>query len=163
MRKLRQVPPMDYSLCRRTVTLYHRLPGPEFSCRRIVFAGAFLDLTENRAVREGGTQLENSFLLVLPCGWQDRLRWLRPEDYDRAEERQQREHFTLAPGDRVMEGEGPELTAADWTALPAKGGCGVVKETAERSWMGRLCHIEAASGQSLGRSGLPHPRKGTMR
>lgn len=166
MRRRKDLPLLDYRAFCQEVTLYHRLPGPRFCCSRTVFSGAFVDWSVNRRTQQGGSRQEGCFLLVLPSGWQGRLCWLDPKEYDCAEPQKRAGHFTLAPGDLVFAGRGPELpeqmTPAHWAALTEQG-AGAVKELALRFWQGRLCHVEAASGQELGRSGLPHPRKGMMR
>ncbi len=162
MRRLCRPGP-DYGLCRRTVTLYHRMPGEGFLVKRILFKGAFLDRYLTRRAKDAGSGWENSFLLILPQS-EGRPRWASPEEYHRMTLEQQAGRFTLLPGDKLAEGEGPELlTPADWAALdPLKGGC-TVKEVAERRWNGRVCHIEAGGPQQLGRSGLPRPHKAVHR
>lgn len=155
--------PVDYRFCRDTVTLYHRLPGPEFSVVRTVYQGAFFDRSLNRKTTESGTGYETCFLLVLPAGGR-RFEYLPPEQFDRLSPWERTGRFTLAPGDKLTEGEGPEVkTAEDWVRLDPRQGAALVKETAERRWMGRLAHIEAGGAQVLGGSSMPHPRKGSMR
>ena len=156
--------PVDYRFCRDTVTLYHHLPGPEFSVVRMVYRGAFYDRSLNRKTTESGTGYESCFLLVLPAVGEGRPEYLPPEKFDQLRPGERTGRFTLAPGDKLTEGEGPEVTtAADWVRLDPRQGAALVKETAERRWMGRLAHIEAGGAQLLGKSSLPHPRKGSMR
>lgn len=160
--RLMNLPPVDYGACTQTVTLYHRLPGEDFRCLRKVFAGAFLDISLNRRTDSEGSDYENCFLLVLPSSWQGRPAWVSPADFDRSETLQ-RTGFTLCPGDKICPGEGPVVgTACQWANLLPQNGFAQVKETACRYWQGRLCHVEAGGTQSLGRSGLPHPRKGSF-
>ena len=154
---------LDYRCCDRTLTLYHRMPGEDFLVERILFKGAFLDRYLTRQAKEQGGGWQNSFFAVLPQGG-GRPQWVCPEEYHRLTEQARKGRFTLLPGDKLVEGEGPELfTAADWAALdPLKGGC-VVKETGERYYQGRLCHIEAGGPRQFGSSDLPRPHKSVYR
>lgn len=153
----------NYRLCQTTLTLYHRLPGDRFLAERILFKGAFLDRYLTRQAKDAGGGWENSFFAVLPQG-SGRPQWVSPEKYDALTAGERKGKFTLLPGDKLVEGKGPQIaTAADWAALtPLKGAC-AVKETAERYWNGRLCHIEAGGPQNMGRSGLPRPHKSVYR
>ena len=159
---MKTLPPVNFGPCRQTVTLYHRLPGPAFACTRTLFHGAFFDASLNRRTDPRGGSYETCFLLVLPSGWQGRPAWLEPGLYNQ-DEAARPGRFTLCPGDLVLEGEGPLLPdAAAWAALSAREQAGVVKETALRRINGLISHLEAGGPQGLGRSGLPHPRKGSF-
>ena len=91
-----------------------------------------------------GRQETNSFLLVLPSGWDGRPVWVdaaaaRPLGADQPV-------FSLAGGDKVFLGEGPEIL--DLTAwgkfIPASvPGLVVVKDVDAKYWNGSVCHIEA--------------------
>ncbi len=154
----------DYRFCRHTVTLYHRLAKQGFAVEKRVFRGAFLDMSLVRKETEGAAGYEQSFLLVLPSGLGGRPIYLEPAAYDRLSESGRRGFFTLCPGDKIAEGEGPDiLSAADWAAFTGKAGAGLVKETAARRLGEQVLHLEAGSGGDLGRSSLPHPRKGLSR
>lgn len=156
---MKQLP--DYRFCTRTVTLYHRLPGKTFAAERKVYKGAFLDWSVNRKEAESGTEYEVDFLMLLPSGIRGRLLYEEPEVYDALTEEERKGRFTLAPGDKLARGEGPQITsAAQWAAFTGKQGGALVKETAERWMGGEVLHLEAGSSQRLGRSSLPHPRKG---
>lgn len=165
MRRLSRKAPMDYRLCRQTVTLYHRNlqpGGPQFT--QIRFQGAYMDLSINRRTGQTGQETEGCFLLVLPSGWQGRLNWLPPAEYDRMSSARREGCFTLSPGDKVVLGEGPPVAdPQQFSQLGVHENAVVVKELAVRSLGSTLCHIEASGPQLLGRSGLPHPRKGMMR
>ena len=152
---------LDYRFCTRTVTLYHRLPGKAFAVERKIYKGAFLDWSENRKETESGTEYEVNFLLLLPSGVKGRPVYEGPGVYDALTEEERKGRFTLAPGDKITRGEGPNITsAAQWAAFTGKQGAALVKETAERCMGDAVLHLEAGSSQRLGRSSLPHPRKG---
>ena len=141
-------PPVDYSLCDQVVTLYHAGFGPDgrgFACARVVFKGAFLDWKKAQAVDKTGSRETNSFLLVLPSGWDDRPRWAPPEEFDALDEAGRAGRFTLAPGDKVLLGEGPQVdTREAWAALRPAGASGVVvvKDVDPKYWRGSVCHVE---------------------
>ena len=75
MLRVRKEPPVDYSLCDQTVTLYHAELGEQFSCTRTVFRGAHFDAKKVQTVDKTGSREVNSFLLVLPSGWHGRPVW----------------------------------------------------------------------------------------
>ncbi len=148
MLRVRQGPPVDYSLCDQVVTLYHAgfgADGKGFACARVVFRGAFLDFKKAQTVDKTGSREANSFLLVLPSGWGGRPVWMPPEEFDALEEAGRAGRFTLAPGDKVLLGEGPVITAREeWQRLiPASCyGLVVVKDVDPKYWQGAVCHVE---------------------
>lgn len=113
--------PIDYSLCNQTVTLY-RWDGS--ACvRKVIEEGAFLDFKKVQDVSKTGSREVNDFLLVIPCS-----------------------EISVAVGDKVMPGEGPEIvTREDWAGfIPAKvSGLAVVKYVDPKYWRGQLVHVEA--------------------
>ncbi len=118
----RRDPPVDYRLCDQTVTLYH-WDGEETVTRRIIEKGAFLDFKKVQDVSKTGSSEVNSFLLVIPCS-----------------------ESPLSAGDKVLLGEGPELSgAAQWRSyIPALvPGLVVVKYVDPKYWKGRMVHVEA--------------------
>ena len=106
--------PLDYSLCAMTVTVYHR----EGLTRRCL-EGVHYEYTDRQETASGRTTLHRDFLLVIPG-----------ED-------------PIAPGDKVMLGQGP--TEFTWEALtPATVPTLSVVETVKpRYFRGRPCHVEA--------------------
>lgn len=124
--------PLDYRLCSQTVTLYHLTgKGSAYGCARTVFRGAYLEAEQTGGTDKTGATGQQGFLLVLPSGFGGRPVW--------------GEHYTLSPGDKVLLGEGPELTAReDWQAmLPAvRNDLFVVRRVAVRHWQGSVCHAE---------------------
>lgn len=148
MLRVRQGPPVDYSLCDQVVTLYHAdfgADGKGFACARVVFRGAFLDWKKAQAVDKTGSRETNSFLLVLPSGWGGRPRWASPEEFDALDEAERAGRFTLAPGDKVLLGVGPEVATREaWAALRPAGehGLVVIKDVDPKYWRGRVCHVE---------------------
>ena len=140
MMRVKKVPPVDYRLCNQTVTLYHLEQLDPFSCIRIVFQGAFFDAKKVAAVDKTGIRETNGFLLILPSGWGGRPGW------SDSGETGQEGKFTLAPGDKVFLGEGPQISdRAAWAAfLPARvRGLVVVRDIDVKYWSGSVCHIEA--------------------
>lgn len=112
--------PVNYQLCRQTVTVYHKEDGV---ITRTVHRRAFLDFRKNQTVDKTGSREANSFLLVIPGT----------------------EQMVFA-GDKVMLGKGPEVaTQADWAALiPAKvPGLCVVKYADPKYWGMQFVHVEA--------------------
>ena len=113
MLKARKKVPLDYSLCRMTVTVYRRADGS-----RHVLKNVHYEFTDERTVTKGQAVRSRSFLLVIPGGWD------------------------MEPGDKVVLGEGPEdydwqqLNAA----VPTLG---VVVTVKPRYLNGKLCHTEA--------------------
>ena len=87
MLKYRKTIPLDYSLCRDTVTVYRR----EGLTRRVL-AGVFFEETQRKAVDVGREAREEGFLLIVPGGAE------------------------LAPGDRICRGQGSEIAAWEETA-----------------------------------------------
>lgn len=110
-----------YRLCRQTVTVYHRAGTDQIT--RTVHRRAFLDFRKNLNVNRTGSAEANSFLLVIPGGT-----------------------AAVAVGDKVMNGEGPEVTTdAQWRDLiPTKvEGLVVVKYVDPKYYRGELVHTEA--------------------
>lgn len=110
-----------YRLCDQTVTVYHR-EGRD-AITRAVFPRAFLDDRKNLNIDKTGSAEANGFLLVIPGGT-----------------------VACAVGDKVMRGEGPEVTTdAQWRELiPTKvPGVVVVKYVDAKYYRGELVHTEA--------------------
>lgn len=121
MLSVRTRPPVDYSKCDQTVTIYHQ--GEDKTVTRTVWTRAFLDFRKTQNVDKTGSKEANSFLLVIPCSEQPV--WV---------------------GDKVMLGEGPEVsTREDWaTLIPAKvPGLVIVKYVDPKYWKGQMVHVEA--------------------
>ena len=112
--------PVDYRLCCQTVTVYHK---EEDRIITRVYPKAFLDFRKNLTVEKTGSRESNSFLLVIPC-----------------------EDQAVFPGDKVLLGEGEEITTQEeWAALlPAvTPGLVVVKYVDPKYWGTRMVHVEA--------------------
>lgn len=110
--------PFPYPLCDRVVTVYRR--EKDGVLRRVV-AGCYYHYQDVCTTDGQGTQFVRKFLLIQPG--EDRI----------------------YPGDRIYDGEGPEVTAADWDSfLPVTvAGLSQVAYAAPWYWEGRLCHTEA--------------------
>ncbi len=114
-------PPVDYSKCNQTVTVYHWDGKDAYT--RTVISRAFLDFKKTVNVDKTGSREANSFLLVIPCKVQ-----------------------AVFVGDKVLLGEGPEVDNREaWAALiPARVlGLAVVSYADPKYWNGRLVHVEA--------------------
>lgn len=112
--------PVDYRLCNQTVTVYHK-DGDKYT--RTVYDRAFLDFRKTLTTDKTGSKESNSFLLVIPGDSQ-----------------------TVFVGDKVLLGEGPEITTAkEWTAfVPVKvPGLVVVDYVDPKYWNGEIVHTEA--------------------
>ena len=117
---VRPHPPVDYSKCNQTVTVYHT---DNATYAKHVFTRAFLDFKKTQNVDKTGSSEVNSFLLVIPCDSQP-----------------------VFVGDKVLLGEGPDVTtAAEWREfIPAKvPGLVTVKYVDPKCWQGRMVHVEA--------------------
>lgn len=109
---------LDYSLCCQTVTLYGLRNGvvTRRVLENVLYTWQVIQVTD-----ETGTRQETTFLLVLPGV------------------------VELQPGDRVLEGVGPEITADQWPEfLPVTvWGLAQVQYVKPYYWQGKPCHIEA--------------------
>lgn len=118
----RRTSPVDYRLCNQTVTIYH-WDGKNTYTRKVIKEGAFLDFKKTQNVDKTGSREVNTFLLVIPGS-----------------------EVPVAVGDKVLHGEGPEITTReDWAAfIPAKvEGLVVVKYVDPKYWRGTVVHTEA--------------------
>ena len=79
---------MNHPLCAQTVTIY-RLAGDEV--RRIVAENAFYSWQDCMDEGVDGIRFRRKCFLVAPC--------------------------EILPGDRVLEGVGPEIEKSEWTAF----------------------------------------------
>ena len=112
--------PVDYRMCRQTVTVYHK-DGSEIT--RKVHNRAFLDFKKTQSVDKTGSMEANAFLLVIPCDAQ-----------------------AVFVGDKVLLGEGPKIsTREEWeNFIPTKvPGLCVVKYADPKYWGIQLVHVEA--------------------
>ena len=118
---------LRYPLCRQTVTLYHLEEQAE-KVSRTVLQGVFFDLRRRRTTTEAGRQEAEAFLLIVP---QAAARW--------------GEAYTLAPGDRVLAGVGPEVDWDGWeTFVPeTTPGLCCVQYVHPKYLAGTPCHLEA--------------------
>ena len=113
--------PVDYRLCKQTVTVYHKESDNTYT--RKVYQNAFLDFRKTQTVDKTGSKEASSFLLVIPGDEQ-----------------------MVFVGDKVMLGEGPEVgTREDWAAfIPAKvPGLVVVSYADAKYWGAQMVHMEA--------------------
>ena len=113
--------PLDYSLCRETVTVYRREKEGIF---RQVLENCFVTWEEQTVTDVYGTRKGVEFLVIHPGDTQQ-----------------------IFPGDRVYLGVGPELKSEQWGVfLPAAvPGVGQVSYVRTYRWGGKLCHTEAGS------------------
>lgn len=112
--------PVNYSLCNQVVTVYHK-DGDTIT--RTVHRQAFLDFRKTLTTDKTGSKEANAFLLVIPGAVQ-----------------------AVFVGDKVMLGEGPQITTAkEWAAfVPVKKpGLVVVDYVDTKYWRGQIVHTEA--------------------
>lgn len=117
---LRPLSPVSYDLCDQTVTVYHT-DGKIYT--RKVIHGAYLDYRKTQNVTKTGNTEANGFLLVIPG-----------------------DTVPVSVGDKVMMGEGPEVTTREqWAALiPSRvPGLVVVQYVDPKYWRGQIVHTEA--------------------
>ena len=122
VRVRRREGPVDYSLCNQTVTIYH-WDGKDAYTQKVIEKGAFLDFKKVQDVSKTGSTEVNSFLLVIPCS-----------------------EVPVAVGDKVLHGEGPEITTREaWAGfIPSKvPGLVVVKYVDPKYWHGQIVHVES--------------------
>lgn len=110
---------MEYPLCTQQVTVY-RKAGEEIL--RQVAEDCFFRCEDQLHTHKDGSRQERKFLLVMPGNIQ-----------------------RVFPGDRICEGDGPQVTAADWDRfLPVLvPGLVQVQHVKPFYWDGQLCHVEA--------------------
>lgn len=117
---LRSPSPVSYDLCDQTVTVYHT-DGKTYT--RKIIRGAYLDYRKTQNVTKTGNTESNGFLLVIPG-----------------------DTVPVSVGDKVMMGEGPEVTTREqWAALiPSRvPGLVVVQYVDPKYWRGHIVHTEA--------------------
>lgn len=117
---VRKRPPVDYSKCNQTITIYHK-DGDKYS--QVTIDNAFLDFKKTQNIEKTGSREATSFLLVIPCAVQP-----------------------VFIGDKVLLGKGPKVaTADDWRSfIPAAvPGLVVVQYVDLKYWLGQLVHVEA--------------------
>ena len=105
-----------YSLCNQTVTVY-RKDGQRIV--RTVLPKVFLDRKVRRKVDRVGDRHQAEFLLVVPGETQ-----------------------SVFVGDKVVPGEGPELSCGEFDTLT---GCCCVKWAGQKFWNGKAVHTEAGA------------------
>lgn len=110
---------MIYPLCRQKVTIYRRKGQ---SVLRQVFDNCYYQWQDCLREAEEGTRMERKFLLVIPGDVQ-----------------------TVFPGDRIFEGEGPQITITEWADfIPVKvAGLSEAAYATCRSSGSNICHTEA--------------------
>lgn len=108
--------PLDYSLCNQTVTLYFRRGE---TIRRQVVENACYSYCINQVTQNGQTRQETSFRLIIPGD------------------------PGLQPGDRVMEGIGPESVDWDRFVPVCVPSLAQVAYVAPYCWQGQICHTVA--------------------
>ena len=110
--------PFAYPMCCQTVTIY-RKEGAAVT-RRVV-RDCYYRYADTLTEAEQGVRFVRKFLLIQP-----------------GQER-------ICPGDRVLEGEGPQVTADRWeTFVPVNvPGLSQAAYAAPWHWEGQICHWEA--------------------
>ena len=111
--------PVDYSICCQTVTVYRKTPA---GILRIEIPGCFMLWQEEASYDRLGKAQVRKFQLIQPGECQQ-----------------------VFPGDRVMEGVGPEIDEAQWSMFIPElvAGLGEVAYAKVYRWQGQFCHTEA--------------------
>ena len=111
--------PVDYGMCCQTVTVYRKKGG---AIERTVIPGCYLHWKEDAEYTRTGRRQERKFLLIQPGQRQE-----------------------VYPGDRVLEGIGPEITPEEWARfLPVQvPNLGEVAYAEGFYWQNAFCHTEA--------------------
>jgi len=111
--------PVDYSMCCQRVTVYRKTPA---GIVRAELPGCLLQWQEETSYDRLGRRQERKFLLIQPG-----------------------ESQQVFPGDRVMEGNGPEVAADQWSAFVPElvANLGEVAYAKAYYWQGSFCHTEA--------------------
>lgn len=111
--------PVDYSVCCQTVTVYRKTSA---GIQRTELSGCFLQWEDTVSYNRLGGQRERKFLLIQPGRCQQ-----------------------VFPGDRVMEGIGPEITEGEWATFVSElvDNLGEVAYAKVYRWQGSFCHTEA--------------------
>ena len=108
--------PMAYPLCCQQVSIYRNTGGV---VSRQVLQGCYLNWQDCLSDGETGPRFQRKFLMIVP-GAAD-----------------------VRPGDRVLEGAGPEEVVWDsFIPVNVPGLCQADYVTAHK-WQGQVCHVEA--------------------
>ena len=122
MLMLRPTCPVDYSICDRTVTVYHYNDADKTYTTSIIRNAYFEHKLQKRTDKLGGKETD-TFLLIVPGS-----------------------AVGVSVGDKVLVGEGEEITTREaWAALnPAiVPDLAVVKWVDPKYWRGAVVHTEA--------------------
>lgn len=137
--------PVNYDLlCNQTVTVYRKQgDNGNVTFLQLVYKKAFLNFKKTVSVDKLGASEATSFLLVIPGD--AKPVYLGNELGVGPKELYHKQ--AVYPGDKVILGEGPEITSADYWAkefIPSKvTGLVVVKYADPEYWNGELVHTEA--------------------
>ena len=129
---------LTYPLCTMTVTVYHTTFNP-FECRRAVLEGVHYETRRTVAVDKTGAAHSAGYLLIIPQKTAARVSPTVDTGMDGT--------YVLQPGDRVVAGEGPEITTREeWAALlPSDYDGTTVTWVEQKYWHGQPCHVEAGA------------------
>ena len=110
---------MEYPMCCQTVTVYRKT---DRGILRWELPNCHIQWQDAVSYDRLGRQEERKFLLIQPGETQQ-----------------------VFPGDRVLEGIGPEITPAEWNAFVPESvaGLGEVAYAKACCWQGVFCHTEA--------------------
>ena len=110
---------MDYPMCCQRITVYRKTQA---GILRMELPNCFLQWEDRISYDRTGRQQERKFLLIQPG-----------------------ESQQVFPGDRVLEGIGPEITQDQWPAFIPETvvGLGEVAYAKAYHWQGQFCHTEA--------------------
>ena len=103
----------------QTVTVYHPVFAPEFSCRRQVLTGVSYQWSRTSTLGTLGKSRTGRALMGESLGGEGCLRvCCRDRTFRSWEDPAGENTFALALGDKILPGEGPEIQTRDqWEAL----------------------------------------------
>jgi len=110
---------MDYPMCCQTVTVYRKTRE---GITRTELPNCYIQWQEEESYDRLGRQVQRKFLLIQPGECQQ-----------------------VFPGDRVLEGIGPEISNGEWHTFTPElvDGLGEVAYAKPYTWQGVFCHTEA--------------------
>lgn len=128
----------QYPDCDMTVTVYHVNFNP-FGCRRTVLKGVYFGHRKKQSTDKTGTQHGGDMLLIIP---QTTAARVSPALYTGVQGA-----YILEPGDKVLPGEGPEITTREqWAELvPATAPVTTLNWVEPFFLHGEPCHVEAGT------------------
>lgn len=136
----------------QTVTVYHPIATKK-RVDRFILRDVFCQIGSREVPDAAGAKAGAAMLLVVPAVTQGAAG--AGDTGDALREMRYGEDYRVAGGDRVLLGEGPEVTWAEWqTFVPAEvDGLGAITYVLPLYLRGALHHVEAGAWWSSGGAG----------